>query len=311
MLSRAEVVLRHCKKMLAVVSHQDSPYINHLKDGKLPSGMEFEDYALFVCKGIYKMIQEEQLRSKNNKTLPPPQEIEGDDDTDIEQVSSPSPVILCAPMPSQYLPPGFIVFLLLGPIVQEGMEQFRSSLLMTGNVPDICMKWRDRRDRKVARVATMPRANTSIVTNGELSVNQQLKFLAITEVKLMKADRKKAWDHYMGITELQLKAKQVQQKLDQHWKKIIQFNITDSDHPWMEELTTLQEKLDEVNAVYLEEVRRSKFLTMPQRLNEQAAESDRMMSGMCTPAKRVLPDSREMAPTTCKTAPFVVPAVAK
>ena len=284
MLSRAEVVLRHCKKMLAVVSHQDSPYVNHLKDGKLPSGMEFEDYALFVCKGIYKMIQEEQLRSKNNKTPPPPQEIEGDDDNDIEQVSSPSPVILCAPMPSQYLPPGFIVFLLLGPIVQEGMEQFRSSLLMTGDVPDICMKWRDHRDRKVARVATMPRANASVVTNGELLVIQQLKFSAITEVKLMKADHKKAWDHYMGITELQLKAEQVQQKLDQHWKKIIQFNITDSDHPWMEELTTLREKLDEVNAAYLEEVRRSKFLTMPQRLNEQAAESDRMMSGMCTPA---------------------------
>ena len=75
------------------------------------------------------------------------------------------------------------------------MEQFRSSLLMTGDVPDICMKWRDRRDRrdrKVARVATMPRANASVVTNGELSVNQQLKFSAITEVKLMKADRKKA-----------------------------------------------------------------------------------------------------------------------
>ena len=59
----------------------------------------------------------------------------------------------------------------------------------------------------------------------------------------------------MGTTELQLKAKQVQQKLDQHWKKIIQFNITDSDHPWMEKLTSLQEKLDEVNAAYLEEVR--------------------------------------------------------
>ena len=100
------------------------------------------------------------------------------------------------------------------------MEQFRSSLLMTGDVPDICMKWRDRRDRKVAHIATTPRANASIVTNGELSVNQQLKFSAITEVKLMKADRKKAWDHYMDITELQLKAKQVQQKLDQHWKRL-------------------------------------------------------------------------------------------
>lgn len=152
---RAMEMLKNCKKALSVVMAPNSPYKNYIGTGNLPSGMAFEDYLMFVRKGMFKMLVEDVAVvvpiDSNTTTTPsdthalspassynaPPSSVnamttsEGSvlDDDSVTHVP-PSAFIL-----GSWYFSGYFVFALLGPIVPPNMTSYRAELLMTSCEP--------------------------------------------------------------------------------------------------------------------------------------------------------------------------------
>lgn len=110
LFTRAQEVAKNGKKALACVMAQDSPYKEYVRTGNLPSGMNHGEYLQFVREKMFLAL------NPSNKEANASAEF-GDLDDDSGKMST---------------FPGYIVFALMGPIVEEfDMLNYRSDLLMT------------------------------------------------------------------------------------------------------------------------------------------------------------------------------------
>jgi hypothetical protein len=109
--SRAKEHLQNCKKALAFVKSQQSPYKQSVGCGLLPSGQTLSNYYLYV--------RQKMFADENPKKMV----CTGDGTKDQE--------VLENMMPQNWTFSGFITFALLGPIVPDEMLQYRSKLMRT------------------------------------------------------------------------------------------------------------------------------------------------------------------------------------
>jgi hypothetical protein len=100
---RCKLVLRNCKKTLALISHHSSPYKSLLTTGTFPSGLVWEDYLLYARHEMWK----EHFAKKP---------------TDV--------------MEDFWLFPGYFVFALFGPILPSDATEFQSELIKTSMSSD-------------------------------------------------------------------------------------------------------------------------------------------------------------------------------
>ena len=251
MYLRAQEHLRNCKKALSVVSCYDSSYKTYSSTGNLPSGMVMEDYYMFVRKNMYSLL----VKSKTTSTEESPTSlIDAHDDSD---------------MPETWCFPGFLVFVLMGPIVPPSLLSYRAKLLMTSpssssssRAVDVTESMPARTGRTAARKASAKEAALIRNQSGPAdnsrgyTTNQRLRVAGIAQSKalvtiLSNRDRARTKEGVLKILGQRVKR---QEGLIAS-KKFIILNIPANDPKRMEHVnelndlhTSLQALMQELDA---------------------------------------------------------------
>ena len=125
LFTRAQEVAKNGKKALACVMSQDSPYREYVRTGNLPSGMNHGDYLQFVRDKMYIALNSSKVDSSDDFVAA---DDVGDDGNDDDVLTS----RVRDDGRKNGIFPGYIVFALMGPIVEDfDMLRHRSDLLMT------------------------------------------------------------------------------------------------------------------------------------------------------------------------------------
>ena len=131
LFTRAQEVVKNGKKALSCVMAPDSPYKDYIRTGNLPSGMNHDDYLQFVREKMYFVLNPaKQLDHADDAAL----HVSTLDSTTAEHSENryrdDAPQVTEAA--KMFTFPGYIVFALMGPIVEDfDMLCHRSDLLMT------------------------------------------------------------------------------------------------------------------------------------------------------------------------------------
>ena len=133
LFTRAQEVVKNGKKALACVMAPDSPYKDYIKTGNLPSGMNHDDYLQFVREKMYFVLNPSKqcddisanTSSRNTTSSTTP-------DADNAGISGDNEAQQVVEAAKMFTFPGYIVFSLMGPIVEDfDMLCHRSDLQMT------------------------------------------------------------------------------------------------------------------------------------------------------------------------------------
>ena len=116
LFNKAKESAKNCRKALSYVIAEESPYMDFLHSGNLPSGMQFEDYLLYVRQKMWDDGQNDPCtggdESEERRVVA---DVNDDPDKNTRDDSQRMKIVLM--MPSTWFFPGFIVFALMGPIV--------------------------------------------------------------------------------------------------------------------------------------------------------------------------------------------------
>ena len=232
MLANARHVLRNCKKALSIVFRHDSPY-KACTNGILPSGTSFEDYLVYVRKGMKKLLQTENVFNEAEED--DVEELNADDAGDGVPNEDPSPIFR-----------GFMVFALLGPIVPKKMESYRSSLMMREDKPN--GKKKGGNGRLSARAATTSAAakDRENDTSGErgITTQQSLQLAAIASTNEHFSRRQEAALRDRIINSMEREVKDHIWKIDKQMELIQVLRITSEDNKHMIKYNTLHSELE-------------------------------------------------------------------
>ena len=139
LLTRAQEITKNGKKALACVMSKHSPYRDYARTGNLPSGMVHDDYLQYVREKMYVVL------NPDDEAAVAIVDNHGDTTGHVDNIldtTPPAGLLLeieeqpAAPQAStpgkMFTFPGYIVFALLGPIVEnDSMLCYRSDLLMS------------------------------------------------------------------------------------------------------------------------------------------------------------------------------------
>ncbi|KAI2506296.1 hypothetical protein MHU86_8126 [Fragilaria crotonensis] len=152
LFTRAQEVVKNGKKALACVMAPDSPYKDYIKTGNLPSGMTHDDYLQFVRERMYFVMNPSKqcdnisanASSRNTTSSTTDADIAAPPIVDTTMGSTTAGVsanlnnhdhneaLKVLEAAKAFTFPGYIVFTLMGPIVEDfDMLCHRSDLLMT------------------------------------------------------------------------------------------------------------------------------------------------------------------------------------
>ena len=183
---RALEHVKNGKKALSIVMHADSPYRAHVATGNLPSGMNLDDYYLYVRQGMYDLLhggasaiidttssqQQNQLPTMSEAITGAPNTAESDRNEEHDRDGSGSLMTTSTTatanntssvvvMPNSWTFTGFIIFALLGPFVPSVMSSYKSEILMTTPSDDDDTTIRTKRKKNDGTSTTPARGRTA------------------------------------------------------------------------------------------------------------------------------------------------------
>ena len=147
LLTRAQEITKNGMKALACVMSRNSPYRDYARTGNLPSGMVHEDYLQYVREQMYIVLNPDEAAAAigvgvvssnsdtsmlgNDNTLDFAAGLLDNDGPNNDNIEEPPAPVSTTPG-KMFTFPGYIVFALLGPIVEnDSMLCHRSDLLMS------------------------------------------------------------------------------------------------------------------------------------------------------------------------------------
>jgi hypothetical protein len=164
LLDNAKNVLKSCKKALALVNAANSPY----RDGSLPSGQRIEDYWQWIRHAMHDLEVQESSKA-----------------IAVEDTENEAEEFRKNEFKTTTFFKGFFVFAVWGPIVPDGMEQYKSILMSMGDLP-VASNSKPKDGRRVMRkeatdVTAVKRDSDPIDEDRGVSMTLQLKLASLAQ----------------------------------------------------------------------------------------------------------------------------------
>ena len=250
-LRRAQDVMANGRKALAVAMHPDSPY----RHGTLPSGHCLADYHDYILEHMEKLLKGQppisvedtgRDRHTDNEDIPTQTMLPNATAVDVSSTGTKHPRTN-----RDFIFRGWMVFALLGFIVPDGMEQYKTQLFNLQNPPGGTDNGRKKARKEQAKKASGVRNDNAEGDRG-VSTQQQIQLASLANQRAARREsmalmrKRSAQDELaMQLSLTMGKVHTHHQQADQQLKLVSQLGITDQEHTLMKKYFQYQTSRDD------------------------------------------------------------------